>query len=169
MSTTEYQVTAMTCGQCESAIRTEVSQIPGVTDIEVSERTTLSTSVQVAGDFDPIPTEPFATTTLDGYGVSAEDDLVAAESTDLRMTGSCDGEPVTELEPSLGAFGHLVMDVTDRIPGLAERAAGLRQRMNDERVRARAWPRTHGEADPAISGSTWTHAAMPAPAAAEDS
>ncbi len=35
-TTTEYQVTGMSCGHCEGAIRAEVSQIPGVTDIEVS-------------------------------------------------------------------------------------------------------------------------------------
>lgn len=36
MSTTEYQVTGMSCGHCEASIRAKVSQIPGVTDIEVS-------------------------------------------------------------------------------------------------------------------------------------
>lgn len=35
-TTTEYQVTGMTCGHCEGAIRTEVSEIDGVTGIEVS-------------------------------------------------------------------------------------------------------------------------------------
>lgn len=39
MSTTEYAVTGMTCGHCEGAIRAEVTQIPGVTDIEVSATT----------------------------------------------------------------------------------------------------------------------------------
>ncbi len=39
MSTTEYAVTGMSCGHCESAIRAEVSQIPGVTDIDVSAAT----------------------------------------------------------------------------------------------------------------------------------
>ncbi|MFI8411253.1 heavy-metal-associated domain-containing protein [Paeniglutamicibacter gangotriensis] len=39
MSTTEYQVTGMSCGHCEGAIRAEVSQIPGVTDIEVNAST----------------------------------------------------------------------------------------------------------------------------------
>lgn len=34
-TTTEYQVTGMSCGHCETAIRTEVSQIPGVNGIEV--------------------------------------------------------------------------------------------------------------------------------------
>lgn len=36
MSTTEFQVTGMSCGHCEKAITDEVSQIDGVTDITVS-------------------------------------------------------------------------------------------------------------------------------------
>jgi xylulose-5-phosphate/fructose-6-phosphate phosphoketolase len=43
---------------------------------------------------------------------------------------------------------HLVMDVIDRVPGLAERSSHLRQRMSDERLRHRAHTREHGE-DPA--------------------
>lgn len=39
MSTNEYQVTGMTCGHCEMSVREEVSQIPGVTDIQVSAQT----------------------------------------------------------------------------------------------------------------------------------
>ncbi|MGP5726031.1 heavy-metal-associated domain-containing protein [Arthrobacter rhombi] len=39
MTTTEYQVTGMSCGHCESAIRNELSEISGVTDIEVSAAT----------------------------------------------------------------------------------------------------------------------------------
>ena len=38
-TTTEYQVTGMSCGHCETAIRSEVSEIPGVTGIEVSAQT----------------------------------------------------------------------------------------------------------------------------------
>ncbi|MDZ5077837.1 heavy-metal-associated domain-containing protein [Nesterenkonia sp. HG001] len=38
-TTTEYQVTGMTCGHCETAIRTEVSEIDSVTGIEVSAQT----------------------------------------------------------------------------------------------------------------------------------
>jgi xylulose-5-phosphate/fructose-6-phosphate phosphoketolase len=50
---------------------------------------------------------------------------------------------------------HLVIDVIDRVPGLAPRAAGLRQRMVDERLRHRAYTREHGE-DPAdIRDWTW--------------
>ena len=38
-TTTEYQVTGMSCGHCEGAIRSEVSEIDGVTGIEVSAQT----------------------------------------------------------------------------------------------------------------------------------
>ena len=34
--TTEYEVTGMSCGHCENTVREEVSEIPGVTGIEVS-------------------------------------------------------------------------------------------------------------------------------------
>jgi xylulose-5-phosphate/fructose-6-phosphate phosphoketolase len=43
---------------------------------------------------------------------------------------------------------HLVMDVIDRVPGLGPKAAHLRQRMADERLRHRAYTREHGD-DPA--------------------
>jgi xylulose-5-phosphate/fructose-6-phosphate phosphoketolase len=48
-----------------------------------------------------------------------------------------------------------VIDVIDRVPGLASRAAGLRQEMLDARLLARAYTREHGEDDPEISGWTW--------------
>ncbi len=50
---------------------------------------------------------------------------------------------------------HLVIDVIDRVPGLADRAGGLRQEMHDARVAARAYTRAHGEDDPAIRDWTW--------------
>jgi xylulose-5-phosphate/fructose-6-phosphate phosphoketolase len=40
---------------------------------------------------------------------------------------------------------HLVMDVIDRVPGLGARAARLRQRMVDERLRHRAYTRETGD------------------------
>lgn len=35
MASNDYQVTGMTCGHCEMSIREEVSEIPGVQDIQV--------------------------------------------------------------------------------------------------------------------------------------
>lgn len=39
MSTSEYQVSGMSCGHCEVAVRGEVNQVPGVENIEVSAQT----------------------------------------------------------------------------------------------------------------------------------
>jgi len=50
---------------------------------------------------------------------------------------------------------HLVMDVIDRVPGLSERHAHLRQRMDDERIRHRAYTREHGEDPPELRNWTW--------------
>lgn len=36
MTTTEYQVTGMTCGHCETSVRDEVSRIGAVEQIDVS-------------------------------------------------------------------------------------------------------------------------------------
>ena len=70
---------------------------------------TLSTSVQVAGDYDPTPaSEPVTETSVDGFDVAVEGDLIAGETSQLTVNITRDGEPVTALEPYLGAFGHLV-------------------------------------------------------------
>jgi xylulose-5-phosphate/fructose-6-phosphate phosphoketolase len=52
---------------------------------------------------------------------------------------------------------HLVLDVIDRVPGLGSTAAHLRQRMADERVRARAYTREHGDDPPHIRDWVWPH------------
>jgi len=57
---------------------------------------------------------------------------------------------------------HLVMDVIDRVPGLGERAAGLRQQMDDARLRARAYTREVGDDLPDVRDWTWP-GAPPAP------
>ena len=50
---------------------------------------------------------------------------------------------------------HLVMDVIDRVPGLAVRSASLRQRMVDARLAARLHTREYGEDPPEIRDWTW--------------
>ena len=54
---------------------------------------------------------------------------------------------------------HLVIDVIDRVPGLGERAAELRQRMEDERLRHRAYTREFGDDPPEVREWTWESAA----------
>jgi xylulose-5-phosphate/fructose-6-phosphate phosphoketolase len=50
---------------------------------------------------------------------------------------------------------HLVIDVIDRVPGLAPRAAALRQHMVDERLRHRAYTRQYGEDPVDVRDWTW--------------
>lgn len=39
MTTTEFQVTGMTCGHCEMSVREQVQKVDGVEQIEVSAQT----------------------------------------------------------------------------------------------------------------------------------
>ncbi len=57
---------------------------------------------------------------------------------------------------------HLVMDVIDRVPGLLTSAGPLRQRMQDQRLDARAYTRREGEDAPAIRDWTWPYDGGPA-------
>ncbi|CAM2785206.1 Heavy-metal-associated domain-containing protein [Prescottella defluvii] len=69
---------------------------------------TLGRNVDVAGDLEPAPL-PAATDTasVDGYTVTLTGDLTTAGGP-LALTVSRDGVPVTDLDPYLGAYGHLV-------------------------------------------------------------
>ncbi|MFI9366562.1 phosphoketolase [Kitasatospora sp. NPDC053057] len=50
---------------------------------------------------------------------------------------------------------QLVMDVIDRVPGLAVRAAQVRQQMADVRFRHHGWIREHGTDLPEVADWTW--------------
>jgi xylulose-5-phosphate/fructose-6-phosphate phosphoketolase len=50
---------------------------------------------------------------------------------------------------------HLVMDVIDRVPGLAATAGHVRQLMTDKRIAARAYTREQGEDAPEVANWTW--------------
>ncbi|TRW45577.1 phosphoketolase [Georgenia yuyongxinii] len=50
---------------------------------------------------------------------------------------------------------HLVMDVIDRVPGLAAKYGPLRQKMVDLRLEARQYTREHGEDIPAVADWVW--------------
>ena len=52
---------------------------------------------------------------------------------------------------------NLVMDVTDRVPGLRSKAAHVRQLMEDERLRHRQYTREHGDDPPDIRNWVWPH------------
>jgi hypothetical protein len=69
---------------------------------------TLTRTVQVAGEFAPVVPQPTQVAQVDGYSVSVDGTLEAGAVGDLTFTVTRDGRPVTDLEPYLGAFGHLV-------------------------------------------------------------
>jgi xylulose-5-phosphate/fructose-6-phosphate phosphoketolase len=52
---------------------------------------------------------------------------------------------------------HLVIDVIDRVPGLADKGAHLRQQMEERRLAARAHTRENGDDDPEIRDWTWPY------------
>ncbi len=52
---------------------------------------------------------------------------------------------------------HLVIDVIDRVAGLDDSAAHLRQEMGERRLAARAYTREHGDDDPEIRDWTWPY------------
>lgn len=69
----------------------------------------LGGDVLVPGRFDPAPLPAERSTDLvDGYRVDLAGDLAAGQEAELTLTVSRDGRPVTDLQPYLGAYGHLV-------------------------------------------------------------
>ena len=69
---------------------------------------TLTRTVQVAGNVTPSSPPLSAVSEVDGFTVTATGDLTAGRSGELDLTVTREGEPVTTLEPYLGAYGHLV-------------------------------------------------------------
>jgi hypothetical protein len=70
---------------------------------------TLCVDLPVSGDarYAPLPA-PADRVSVDGYVVSVTGTPVAGETSELTFEVSRGGRPVTDLEPYLGAFGHLV-------------------------------------------------------------
>lgn len=75
---------------------------------EGAEGITLTRSVEVAGDVAPVTADVQRTIDVDGFTVRLEGDLTAGASSELVVSVERAGDPVTTLEPYLGAFGHLV-------------------------------------------------------------
>lgn len=73
-----------------------------------AEALTLTRTVEVAGDVAPVAQEPSRVDQVDGFSVSVDGELVAGTPSGLTISVARDGEPVTTVEPYLGAFGHLV-------------------------------------------------------------
>ncbi|MFJ2592225.1 hypothetical protein [Streptomyces erythrochromogenes] len=70
---------------------------------------TLGADLAVAGPYQPRELPPQkATAEVDGYTVTLDGTLTASQMTSLTLHVAKDGKPVTDLEPYLGAYGHLV-------------------------------------------------------------
>lgn len=70
---------------------------------------TLGVDVPAGGTYQPAPLPtPVRTTTVDGYTVTLAGDLVPGTDSKLTLTVGKDGKPVTDLQPYLGSYGHLV-------------------------------------------------------------
>ncbi|MFI6504938.1 hypothetical protein [Nonomuraea typhae] len=70
---------------------------------------TLGADIQVAGDFQPQPLPAVSRTAeVGGYTVTLDGDLIPGRSSKLTLKVGKDGKPVTDLQPYLGAYGHLV-------------------------------------------------------------
>jgi hypothetical protein len=72
------------------------------------EATTLGVDLAVPGDFRPAAYAPSRVARVDGYEVRLDGDLAPGKTAELNLTVSKDGKPVTDLQPYLGAYGHLV-------------------------------------------------------------
>ncbi|NEA31785.1 hypothetical protein [Streptomyces sp. SID13031] len=70
---------------------------------------TLGADVNVSGLYIPVPlNEPASAYSIDGYDVTLAGSPVAGKESELTFSVSKAGKPVTDLQPYLGAFGHLV-------------------------------------------------------------
>ena len=73
---------------------------------------TLGADLAVAGEYEPVTRTSQAaesrTAVVDGYTVTLEGDLEAGADAELTLSVQRNGEPVTDLDPYLGAYGHLV-------------------------------------------------------------
>jgi hypothetical protein len=84
--------------------------IADATPTELGEGLVLGADLSVPGEFVPqeLPA-PAVTAEVDGYTVVLTGSLTAGEESELQLSISRDGVPVTDLQPYLGAYGHLVV------------------------------------------------------------
>lgn len=77
--------------------------------VEGAKGVTLGADLSVPGAYAPNPMPPAAKTAeVEGYQVTLGGTLDPGKAGELKLTVSKDGQPVTNLEPYLGAYGHLV-------------------------------------------------------------
>ncbi|MFF2234540.1 hypothetical protein [Streptomyces anulatus] len=78
-------------------------------DVKNAEGVTLGADLAVSGDANPeaLP-DAERTVTVDGYEVTLDGALRPGAGSELKLEVEKDGKPVTDLQPYLGAYGHLV-------------------------------------------------------------
>lgn len=78
-------------------------------DVKNAEGLTLGADLAVSGDAspEPLPREE-RTVTVDGYEVTLDGALRPGAGSELKLEVEKGGRPVTDLQPYLGAYGHLV-------------------------------------------------------------
>lgn len=76
---------------------------------EGAEKTTLGADIQAPGQYQPRqPDGPMRTATVDGYTVALKGKLEPGHASVVTATVTRGGSPVGDLQPYLGAYGHLV-------------------------------------------------------------
>ena len=112
---TGFQHVHPTLDRDSGAWRTSVDLTPGAWRVLADFRPSgadplvLGTDLLVGGAFAPEPLGPDQLEAhVDGFDVGLGGSLVAGEETVLTATVLRDGRPVVDLEPYLGAYGHLV-------------------------------------------------------------
>ncbi|MDO0917213.1 hypothetical protein QQM39_42345 [Streptomyces sp. DT2A-34] len=76
---------------------------------EGAENLTLGADLAASGSYEPqkLPA-PGSTAKIDGYEVRLDGGLLPGKESELKLKVSRNGRPVTNLQPYLGAYGHLV-------------------------------------------------------------
>jgi hypothetical protein len=73
-----------------------------------AEPTTLGVDLSAPGVYEPITHPQSRTAQVDGYTVELSGDLMPGRPSPITLSVGRDGAPVTNLQPYLGAYGHLV-------------------------------------------------------------
>jgi hypothetical protein len=83
--------------------------VADTTPASADEDLALTADLQVAGTYDPQPLPgPAPVAEVDGYTVVLTGEPTAGVESELTFSVSRDGRPVVDLQPYLGAYGHLV-------------------------------------------------------------
>lgn len=72
------------------------------------EPTTLGVDLSAPGGYIPATQQTSRIAQVDGYEVRLDGDLMAGQASPLTLSVTHDGAPVSDLQPYLGAYGHLV-------------------------------------------------------------